>query len=133
MLNRYTDPNAGYGCGKQSLQTLLYYPLLVAGFVWLIATQRLLSSLLFLIILFIHRPRFGWRRGLLSLVLWGMFFASSVVPFDLTFINYPGPPRFVRLIVGLPSPEGYLLLMQHEAVLAGCMRQGNEPKWVWVW
>jgi len=133
LLYRFTDPKTGYGRGKQALQTLFSYLLPLVGLVWLTATPRLLSLLLLPIILVIHRPRFGWRRGVLMLVLWGLFYASSVVPFDITFINYPGPPRFVRLIVGLPSPEGYLLVMQHEAVLAGCIRRGNEPKWVWVW
>jgi len=41
------------------MQVLLYYLLLLASLVWLIASQRLLSSLLFLIALVIHRPRFG--------------------------------------------------------------------------
>jgi hypothetical protein len=133
LLNRDLPPRPGYGRVKQALQPLLSHLPLLAGLVWLMATHRLLSSLLFLIVLVVHRPRFGWRRGILSLALWGLFYASSVAPFDITFINYPGPPRFVRLIAGLPSPQGYLLLMQHEAVWAGCMRRGNEPKWVWVW
>lgn len=133
LLHRDPDPRPGFGRAQQALQPLLSYLLLLAGLFWLIATHRLLSSLLFLIILVVHRPRFGWRRGILSLVLWGLFSASSVAPFDITFINYPGPPRFVRLIVGLPSPQGALLLMQHEGVWAGCMRRCNEAKWVWVW
>ncbi len=133
LLNRDLGLRADYGQAQKALQTLLFYLPLLAGLIWLIVTQRLLSSLLFLIILMVHRPRVGWRKGTLALVLWGLFFASSMAPFDLTFISYPGPPRFVRLIAGLPTPQGYLLLRQHQAVWAGCMRHGNEPKWVLVW
>ncbi len=133
LLHLYTDPRAGLGRWKLAIGVLFSYLLPLSGILWLLVTQLLLSSLLFLIILAIHRPRLSWRRGFLCLLLWGLFFASSIAPFDITFINYPGPPRFVRLIAGRPTLQGYLLLMQHEAVLTGCMRHGNEPKWVWIW
>ena len=133
LLNRSLYPRVDCRRVQDRLKTLLYYLLLIAGLLWLGITQRLLSSLIFLVILVVHRPRIGWRRGIASVVLWGIFYASSVAPFDITFINYPGPPRFVRLLVGLPTAEGYLLLEQHQAVWAGCVMHRNQPKWVLVW
>ena len=127
------DSSNSYRWAIKMLEALLYYLPVFAGFFWMIVSHRLLSMLLFPICLVVHRPRCGWRRRMIGLIVWGLFFASSIAPFDITFMNYPGPPRFVRYIAGYPSLEGTFLLMQDEAVWGGCMMHGNEPQWVLVW
>ena len=132
-LKTKLDSNAGYRWAIKVLDVLTYYVPMFAGVICLFPSHRMLSTLIFPLCVFIHWPRFGWRRRILSLVFWGLFFATLITPFDITFINYPGPPRFVRYLVGYPSLDGTLLLMQHEAVWGGCVRHFNEPEWVLVW
>lgn len=105
----------------------------IIGWIGLIHARRLLSSILVWIPVFLYLYPGTRRKLVLWTFAWALFFASSIAPFDITFINYPGPPRFVKVITGLPSCEGYGLLLRYEAVWRGCIRHGNEPEWVWVW
>ena len=81
----------------------------------------------------IRRSTIGWCRSAVLAALWALFFFITLSPYDISFVNYPGPPRFVRYISGLPTMEGFLSVQSHQAMLGGCLRRRNEPKWVWVW
>jgi predicted signal transduction protein with EAL and GGDEF domain len=61
------------------------------------------------------------------------FLVAAFLPIDITFLNYPGPPRFVPLIVGLPNQEDFAREERGEVVLLGCIMRPNEPRWVLVW
>ena len=61
------------------------------------------------------------------------FLVATFLPIDITNLNYPGPPRFVPLIVGAPSSEDAAREERGEVVLRGCISRGNDPKWVLVW
>ena len=61
------------------------------------------------------------------------FLVAAFLPIDITTENYPGPPRFVPLIVGLPNSEAVAQEERGEVVLRGCISRGNDPKWVLVW
>ena len=61
------------------------------------------------------------------------FLVATFIPIDITNLNYPGPPRFVPLIVGAPSSEATAREERGEVVLRGCISRGNDPKWVLVW
>jgi len=61
------------------------------------------------------------------------FLVATFLPIDITGQNYPGPPRFVPLIVGAPSSEDAAREERGEVVLGGCISRGNDPKWVLVW
>ena len=61
------------------------------------------------------------------------FLVATFLPIDITTQNYPGPPRFVPLIVGAPSPKAVAQEARGEVVLRGCISRGNDPKWVLVW
>ena len=61
------------------------------------------------------------------------FLVATFLPIDITSQNYPGPPRFVPLIVGAPSSEDAAREERGEVVLRGCISRGNDPKWVLVW
>ena len=61
------------------------------------------------------------------------FLITAFLPVDISFQNYPGPPRFVPLIMGMPNPEEFVRQERGEVILGGCIRRGNEPKWVLVW
>ena len=58
---------------------------------------------------------------------------AAFLPVDISFQNYPGPPRFVPLIMGMPGPEDFVQRERGEVRLGGCIMRGNEPKWVLVW
>jgi hypothetical protein len=128
-----TQMNSRYPRSLSVLKFILNFLMPLAGFLWLALSMRLLSALLIWVPLLLHRHLIERQKVILLICLWALYFASSVAPFDISFINYPGPPRFVRLITGLPSAEGQVLLLNHEAMWGGCLIHRNEPKWVWVW
>lgn len=56
------------------------------------------------------------------------FLIAVFLPIDVSLQNFPGPPRFVPLVMGLTTQSA-----NGEVMLGGCMVRGNEPRWVWVW
>ena len=74
------------------------------------------------------------HRSLVLVVAAAMLFPlARQAPFDVTDLNYEGPPRLVPLVMGEPSWEDSLRRARGEVVLGGCVVYGNEPKWVLVW
>ena len=61
------------------------------------------------------------------------FLIAVFLPIDVWPVNFPGPPRFVPLIMGMPGPELSAKAKRGEVVLGGCIVSGNEPRWVLVW
>jgi hypothetical protein len=130
LYSKMASSNSGY---LSFVRHLLFVIIPLAGILWFMHTERVLSALLIWIPLLCHHFLFYRGKIVLLMCAWVLFFASTVAPFDVTFVNLPGPPRFVRLLAGFPSHEGYLLLQSHEAIWNGCLIHGNEPDWVWVW
>lgn len=50
-----------------------------------------------------------------------------------TLRNYLGPPRFVPLILGMPSDDDFAREERGEVMLRSCISKGNDPRWVLVW
>ena len=71
-----------------------------------------------------------WRWAVSA---WLLFLALAFVPIDVTTLNVPGGPHFVRLAMGLPSKEMWQAAERGEIVLGGCVSTGHEPTWVLVW
>ena len=61
------------------------------------------------------------------------FLIIAFLPVDVSLRNFPGPPRFVPLIMGAPSDEDVAREKRGEVMLGGCILRANEPKWIWVW
>ena len=61
------------------------------------------------------------------------FLIAVFLPIDVLPVNYPGPPRFIPLVMGMPGPELSARAMKGEVMLGGCIVRGNEPRWIWVW
>jgi len=61
------------------------------------------------------------------------FLIAVFLPIDITLKNYPGPPRFVPLIMGAPREDDVAREERGEVVLGFCILRGNEPRWVLVW
>ena len=102
---------------------------------WLVAldSYRLTASFVFLalVVTYIHflwTSKTKWMR-----LMFVAFLVVSLVPIDITLRNYPGPPRFVPLIMGTLRNAAVALEERGEAVLGGCISRGNEPTWVLVW
>ncbi len=100
---------------------------------WLAITGRLLGLVFLLPAVALHwtLPRHGRRR--LVCGLWLAFALSPFCPVGMTFIDHPGPPRFVPLVMGFPDHDLIVASRRGEVVLGGCIVRGFEPKWVWVW
>lgn len=66
--------------------------------------------------------------------LWIAFWIVLLfVRIDISVINWPGPPRIVRYVIGLPSRQLVQKAQRGEVVLHGCVATGLEPFWIWVW
>ena len=58
----------------------------------------------------------------------------SVLPFDVSFQNVPGNPRWLPTVYGLPSLEEHEAAQRGEHVIVGgCSTAYFVPTWVWVW
>lgn len=88
------------------------------------------AALLLLIVILISRRR--WATIALGTVAF-LFEAMSVSPYDVSLRNAPGPPHFVRLVMGLPTQGASLKARRGETMLGGCMVNGFEPEYVLVW
>jgi hypothetical protein len=86
---------------------------------------------LLLLVAYIH---FLWRSTMRWMpVIFAVFLITIFLPVDVSLNNYPGPPRFVPLIMGAPTDDDVAREQRGEAVLGGCILRGNEPRWVLVW
>ena len=74
---------------------------------------------------FLHTSRTALMR-----LIFVSFLVAVFLPIDVTLQNFPGPPRFVPLVMGLTTEAR---AKNGEVMLGGCMVRGNEPRWVWVW
>jgi hypothetical protein len=96
-------------------------------------SYRLTASFVFLALVLSYFYFLWTSKTKLMRFLFVAFLVASFVPIDITLLNYPGPPRFVPLIVGAPRERAVELERRGEAVLAGCISRGNDPRWVLVW
>ena len=114
-------------------KALIALPLLLACLVVLHDSPRATASVLLLVLIlsYIH---FFWTNNTRWLrLIFVAFLIATFLPIDVTLKNYPGPPRFVPLIMGSPTDEDVALEERGEAVLGGCILRGNPPRWVLVW
>lgn len=96
-------------------------------------SYRATASVIFLALIacyihFLFTSRTKWLR-----LVFVAFLIAAFLPIDISLQNFPGPPRFVPLIMGLPREEAIVRAERGEVMLGGCILRGNEPKWVWVW
>jgi len=73
------------------------------------------------------------RRWSLLIAAQMAFWGSTFLPVDISLNNVPGPPRFVPLVMGLPTEQAIEKAERGEIVLGGCIVTGNEPRLVLVW
>lgn len=102
---------------------------------WVVAVEsyRATASILFLVLVvsyvhFLFTSKTRWMR-----LVFVAFLVASFIPVDITLRNYPGPPRFVPLILGMPRYDDFAREERGEVVLRGCILRGNDPRWVLVW
>lgn len=72
-------------------------------------------------------------RARLMKLLFVSLLIAVFLPIDVMPVNYPGPPRFVPLIMGMPTRDISARAKRGEVMLGGCIVRGNEPRWVFVW
>ena len=119
---------------KTKFFKLLFCPtlFLVAIVLWL-SSFRLMAFVLLVALAvsyfhFLHSSRTIWMR-----LIFVSFLIAVFLPIDVSLQNYPGPPRFVPLVMGLRGGPTEDRARNGEVMLGGCMVRGNEPRWVWVW
>lgn len=107
--------------------------LFVDCFVVMHESPRATATILLLVLIlsyihFLFTAKTEWMRLILVAFLVAVF-----LPIDVTFTNYPGPPRFVPLIMGSPRDEHIAREERGEVFLGGCINRKNAPRWVLVW
>lgn len=118
---------------KRWFKVLLGPVLLVTGWIVSMESYRVTASLLFLVLIvsyihFVWTSKTKWVR-----LVFVAFLVAAFVPVDISFRNYPGPPRFVPLILGAPRENDIAREERGEVVLGGCISRGNDPRWLLVW
>ena len=96
-------------------------------------SDRATASVIFLAVIgcyihFLFTSKIKWLQ-LASVA----FLIAALLPLDITLQNYPGPPRFVPLVMGTPLEADIARAERGEVVLGGCILRRNAPKWVLVW
>jgi hypothetical protein len=97
-------------------------------------SPRVLGLLFIAITLLVAAVSVRWpalRRRLLPLSI--VTLAVTLSPFDVSLYAKPGPPRFVPVVMGLPSPELLARCERGDAFCGGCVVRGFEPQWVLIW
>jgi hypothetical protein len=118
---------------SKTFKVLLGPVLLVSSLTIYIYSFRVTAAILLLTLFACYiRFLFTSKTTLLRLVFVA-FLIAAFLPVDISFQNYPGPPRFVRLVMGLPGPELARREQRGEVMLGGCIVRGTEPRWVLVW
>ena len=72
-------------------------------------------------------------RTALMRLMFVSFLIAVFLPIDVSLQNFPGPPRFVPLVMGAPTAQDSARADYGDVMLGGCILRGNEPRWVWVW
>jgi hypothetical protein len=118
---------------SKTFKVLLGPVLLVSSLTIYIYSSRVTAAILLLTLFACYiRFLFTSKTTLLRFVFVA-FLIAAFLPVDISFQNYPGSPRFVRLVMGLPGPELARRGQRGEVMLGGCMVRGTEPRWVFVW
>jgi hypothetical protein len=116
---------------KTKFFKLLLCPALFVGAIVLLLSSFRLIALVLLVALafsyfhFLLSSRTIWMR-----LIFVSFLIAVFLPIDVSLRNFPGPPRFVPLVMGLRPGDR---AEKGEVMLGGCMVRGTEPRWVWVW
>jgi hypothetical protein len=85
---------------------LLCPAVLVVSILWWSFHPRAFTLVPLFISLALWGSFFFGQRPLKSLfAFWLLVILTTFLPFDVSLAEYPGPPRFVRVIYGLPSDE----------------------------
>lgn len=98
---------------------------------WLVEV-RLIAVPALLIAIVIHCTLGLRLRSIRATVIsWCALFFLSFSPADLTFIQYPGPPRLVKVISGLPSRRLLLEAPSRNQFFGD--EGGKLAPWLWIW
>jgi len=110
---------------------VVFFVLLVATLFWVGAFRFI--SLPFLMAawaLFLKYGRTTIRPSFIALIIW---LPLTFSPIDILPIPKGGRPRFVPLVMGLPTRETAERAQRGEVILGGCIVSGFEPKYYLVW
>jgi hypothetical protein len=97
-----------------------------------LGSYRLLPAIVFPIVVVLWLTLMLHNRLWLVIACWILFLLVCVLPFDISFRNVPGPPRFVPLQMGLVTGLNEEAA-RGDVILGSCTETGLEPKWILVW
>ncbi|UCC22761.1 MAG: hypothetical protein JSW23_01440 [Planctomycetota bacterium] len=94
---------------------------------------RVVAIMILIVFFGVGLKKLKHRKNLFAYLCLFVYTLSSLQPFDISFINVPGPPKIVRYGKGYPAPETIEEARRGEVVLGGCVVTGNHPRWLLVW
>lgn len=119
---------------KTKFFKFLFCPTLFLFAIFLLLFSYRLTGFVLLVALAVSYFHFlRTSRTALMRIVFVSFLIAVFLPIDVTLKNVPGPPRFVPLIMGLPSEPTVERARRGDVMLGGCMVRGTEPRWLWVW
>lgn len=107
--------------------------LMILSIVWTFFVARQLVLILLVMIIVVYATITIHKKKKLLYMLWVILFLLPIIPIDIAFPNFSGPPRFVPYIVGLANYELQEKAKKGEVILGGCQGSLFPPEWVLVW
>jgi hypothetical protein len=112
----------------------MFWFLIVLAFLLSLTPYRLLPDIFIFahIFLWFRKPQLR-RARFLALLLASFLSMQFFLPIDVSILYWPGRPRIVPLVMGLPAPATIQRAQRGEVALGGCIVSGNEPRWILIW
>ena len=98
-----------------------------------LALGKLTSLIAFGVMIALWIRRLNGHKGLALPLTFAIFVSSAVAPIDVIPGNMPGPPKLLRVLHGMPSPEALEIARRGEIILGGCVVHPFQANWVLVW
>ncbi|RYG27485.1 hypothetical protein EON81_30070 [bacterium] len=67
--------------------------------------------------------------------LWALMSIAAIIPWDISFTDLDGPPRFEKWTQGMTNPKHAQAVRQGKALRGSgsCVYNPFAPSWVWAW
>ncbi len=62
-----------------------------------------------------------------------LFYVVTLIPVDITFLNFDVPPKLVPYVIGMPTDDVIFASYRGDVVLGGCILNGLQASKVLVW
>jgi hypothetical protein len=119
--------------GVLIVKKILFPMMFILSIAYLILSWRWTAALLLPVVIILYSSLYFHKNFKVVLFSWCLYLLLILLPVDITFLDYEGPPKLVPFISGLPNAKAKQLEEEGKIVIGSDLITGNEPKWVIVW